>query len=156
MFDHPDSESGANEVTPNDLSSAKAEPGSAHEVGYGSPPLHTRFQKGVSGNRYGRDRCRRTADEMLLAAADRVIKVRENGHLTKRTPEQVMYANMVRAAAKGDSKAIKNLLALMARQEKKYGWYKMGWNKSDFWGTSNRKRRIEAMLIDTVEDTVAE
>ena len=156
MFDDPDSESGANEVTPNDLSSGEAEPHSAHKVGYGSTPLHTRFQKGVSGNPYGRDKRRPTADDMLLAGADRVIKVRENGRLTKKTPEQVMYANMVRAALKPNFKAIKDLLALMDSQEKKYSWDKVGWNKSDFWKTSNRKRELEKMLTDTVEDTVPE
>ena len=156
MFDHPENDSNTNEVTPKDPSSGEAEPGTPHKVGYRSPPLHTRFKKGVSGNPDGRAKRRPTADDMLLDDADRLIKVKENGRWTKMTSEQVMYANMVRAAVKGEFKAIKNLLALMASQEVKYGWAKVGWNKSNYWETFNWKKEMEFMLTETKEDTVAE
>ena len=116
MFDHPENDCSTNEVTPKDPSSGEAEPATPHKVGYGSPPLHTRYPKGVSGNPYGRTKRRPKADDMLLEEADRVIKVKENGHWTKMTPEQVIYANMVRAAVKGGFKAIKNLLAPQDRE----------------------------------------
>ena len=156
MFNHPENDSNANEVTPNDLSSGETEPGLPHKVGYGSPPLHTRFKEGVSGNPYGRTKRRPTADDMLLENADRVIKVKENGRWTKMTPEQAIYANCVRAALKGDYRAIRNLLALMAREEKKYGWAKVGWNKVIPWETFNLKKELEFMITETKEDTVAE
>ena len=156
MFDHAENASNANEVTPKDPSPGEAEAGTPHKVGYCSPPLHTRFQKGASGNRYGRPKRRPTADDMLLEEADRLIKVKENGHWTKMTSEQVMYCNMVRAAVKGDFKAIKGLLALMAEQEEKYGWAKVGWNKSNRWETMNWKKEMEFMITETPEDTVAE
>ena len=156
MFDPPENDSSANGDTPKDLTSGEAQTETPHKVGYGSPPLHTRYKKGVSGNHYGRTKRRPTADDMLLENSDRVIKVKENCHLTKMPPEQLIYANMVRAAQKGDFRAIKNLLALMAREEKKYGWAKVGWNKSNFWETANMKKELEFMITETKEDTVAE
>lgn len=156
MFDHPENDGSVNAVTPIDPPPGEAEPGTPHKVGYCSPPLNTRFQKGVSGNPYGRPKRRPTADDMLLEEADRLIKVKENGHWTKMTPEQIMYGNIVRTAVKGDFKAIKGLLALMAEQEEKYGWAKVGWNKSNRWETMNWKKELEFMITDTPEDTVAE
>ena len=39
-----------------------------YEVGYGKPPLHTRFQKGKSGNPKGRPRGKKNMSTLLSTA----------------------------------------------------------------------------------------
>src|ERR1700722_16174821 len=50
-----------------------------YQVGYGKPPLHTRFQKGKSGNPSGRPRRAATerAKALALKEAYRAVTVRE-------------------------------------------------------------------------------
>jgi hypothetical protein len=48
-------------------------------VGYGKPPLHTRFQKGRSGNPNGRPRGRKNMSTLLSDALNGSVIVVENG-----------------------------------------------------------------------------
>jgi hypothetical protein len=50
-----------------------------YEVGYGKPPVHTRFRKGVSGNPRGGSRAQRDARARALALKEayRLVTVRE-------------------------------------------------------------------------------
>ena len=47
-----------------------------YEVGYGKPPLHTRFQKGESGNPKGRPRGKKNMATLLSTALKRVDRRR--------------------------------------------------------------------------------
>jgi uncharacterized protein DUF5681 len=44
-----------------------------YEVGYGKPPLHTRFQKGKSGNPKGRPRGKKNMSTLLSTALNASI-----------------------------------------------------------------------------------
>jgi Family of unknown function (DUF5681) len=136
-------------TTPDDPIANDLTKNSVHPVDYGSPPVSSRWPKGVSGNPYGRPRSRPTSDDMFLAEMDRPVKVLENGRTKTKNPEQVIYSNMVRKAGAGNFKTIKNLLALMESHEKKHGWDKCGWNKCNYWETMNWKKEIEFMMSDS-------
>jgi Family of unknown function (DUF5681) len=142
--------------TPDNLTADDLAEDSVHEVGHGSPPSGSRWPKGVSGNPYGRPKRRPTSDDMFLAEMDRPIKVVENGRTSMKNPEQVMFSNLVRKAAARDIKAIKDLLALMGNHEKKYGWDKCGWNKSNYWETFNWKKEMEFMMSDQPDEETVE
>jgi hypothetical protein len=78
-----------------------------YEVGYGKPPAHTRFQKGVSGNPRGGSRKAklRRARALAMKEAYRLITVRE-GDKTMRLPAiQAVMRSQVALAAKGNGPA---------------------------------------------------
>src|SRR5215471_17513649 len=55
-----------------------------YAVGYGKPPVHTRFRKGVSGNQRGGSRAQRAARATALAMKEayRLVTVREGDKVT--------------------------------------------------------------------------
>ena len=84
-----------------------------YAVGYGKPPVHTRFQKGVSGNPRGGSRKvkLRRARELAIKEAYRRITVRE-GDKTMRLPAiQAVMRSQVALAAKGNGPAQRALIA---------------------------------------------
>jgi hypothetical protein len=90
-----------------------AQPRSAtadYAVGYGRPPPHTRFRKGVSGNPRGRPRRLTDLASLLTAALDRrsASKRREPG-----TQREAIVAALVEKSASGDLRATKLLFDLM-------------------------------------------
>lgn len=52
---------------------------SSAEIGYGNPPKHARFQKGVSGNPKGRPKGKRNFVTVLAEALEEKIVIDENG-----------------------------------------------------------------------------
>ena len=146
MTDNPINDDNTNNAMPGNANAGDVGSGSTKKVGYGSPPLHSRFQKGTSGNPYGRHKNRPTVDEILLTEADRLVKVQENGRSKKMTIEQVIYARQTRSAARGNLKDIKALLALMSQYELKYGWGNVGWNmKPNYFETVAWKKEMESL-----------
>lgn len=49
----------------------------SHKVGYGKPPIHTRFKKGQSGNLKGRKPKVKNVSTLLSMELDRLIVVRD-------------------------------------------------------------------------------
>ena len=135
-----------NKVQPSEPASNELNSGPGEKVGYRCPPRHSRFKPGVSGNPDGRFKVHPTADDILLAEADRVIKVQENGRRTKMTGEQLIFARLTVAATKGGFKEIRDLLTVMDRFERKYFWGNVGWNKvshEEFWKREYRLLAVE-------------
>ncbi|MGE0257325.1 MAG: DUF5681 domain-containing protein [Alphaproteobacteria bacterium] len=81
-----------------------------YAVGYGKPPPHTRFRKGVSGNPRGRPRRKTDLASLLAEALDRrnASKKRQ-----PRTQREAIIAALVEKSADGDLRAVKLLFDLM-------------------------------------------
>jgi len=84
-----------------------------YDVGYGKPPLHTRFQKGRSGNPNGRPRGRKNMATLLSAALDASIIVVENGRRKKITKREAIVTQLVNKSASADLKATQIVLAML-------------------------------------------
>jgi hypothetical protein len=81
-----------------------------YAVGYGKPPVHTRFRKGRSGNPAGRPRRRTDLASLLTRALDRpvVSEGRKAG-----TQREAIIAALVEMSAAGDLRATKLVFDLM-------------------------------------------
>ena len=66
----------------------------AHEVGYGKPPRHTRFQKGRSGNPRGRPRGSKNLSTLLNEVLNERVLVAENRGRRKITKQQAMITQL--------------------------------------------------------------
>jgi hypothetical protein len=81
-------------------------------VGYGQPPLHTRFKKGQSGNPGGRPRGMTTgrANKLALKEAYRPVTVREGDKILTLPAIQAVLRSQVALAAKGNGPAQRALI----------------------------------------------
>jgi hypothetical protein len=83
---------------------------SGYAVGYGKPPLHTRFRKGRSGNPRGRPRRKTDLASLLTAALDQPTSSEGRNAGTQR---EAIVAALVEKSASGDLHATKLLFELM-------------------------------------------
>jgi len=82
-------------------------------VGYGKPPVHSRFQKGRSGNPKGRPRGRRNMSTLLSAALNAPVTFAENGRRKKLTKREAIVTQLVNKSASADLKATQIVLAML-------------------------------------------
>lgn len=82
----------------------------AYEVGYGKPPLHTRFKRGQSGNPRGRPPGAKNLSTLLTEALNELVVIAENGERKKISKRQAIIKQLVNKSAKGDWRAVKILL----------------------------------------------
>lgn len=86
-----------------------------YAVGYGKPPVATRFKKGESGNRSGRPKPqadKASLGKELVAAMSELITVTENGRQKKITKLQAALKQISNKAALGDTKSLRLLVQL--------------------------------------------
>jgi hypothetical protein len=90
----------------------KKAPTNDHEVGYGKPPVHTRFRKGQSGNPGGRPRgiTAGRAKALQLKEAYRSVNVREGDKVITLPAYQAILRSQVALAAKGNGPAQRALI----------------------------------------------
>ena len=88
-----------------------------YEVGYGKPPLHTRFQKGKSGNPEGRPRGKKNMSTLLSTALNASIVVVANGGRKKITKREAIVTQLVNKSAAADLKATQIVLAMLRELE---------------------------------------
>ncbi len=87
--------------------------GSGYEVGYGKPPVATRFKKGVSGNPRGRPKGSRGFNALLMEAMREKVIVTESGRRRAVSKLEVTFKQLVNKAAGGDPRATKLMLELV-------------------------------------------
>ena len=83
-----------------------------YEVGYGKPPLHSRFKPGQSGNPKGRPKDARGLRTIVRDALDEKILIRTNGKDRRVTRLEALVLKQIELASKGDLRALDKLIHL--------------------------------------------
>jgi len=99
-----------------------------YAIGYGKPPVHTRFRKGRSGNPGGRPRGITAGRATALALKElyRSVPVREGDKLIKMPAIQAVLRSKVALAAKGNGPAQRALIEIARALEKEHAAEKGG------------------------------
>jgi hypothetical protein len=87
------------------------------EVGYGRPPIATRFRPGQSGNPRGRPKGARNLSTLVAASLSERIAINENGKRRRISKMEAVVKQLVNRAASGELRATQLLLALVQSQE---------------------------------------
>ena len=85
----------------------------ATSVGYGRPPVHSRFKPGQSGNPKGRRKGQRNVRTVVDGELNQRITVREGNRTRSLTKLDAFVVTLVNAALKGDAKASASLITLL-------------------------------------------
>jgi hypothetical protein len=97
----------------------KALPLDNKPVGYGRPPVHSRFRKGESGNPTGKRRPREAerVQALIWEEAYRQLTVREGDKVTKMPALQAVLRSYIASAAKGNVSAQRAVVKLLQDSE---------------------------------------
>ena len=96
-----------------------ADSDSGYKVGPGRPPLHTRFQKGQSGNPGGRST--KSLSALLADALNETVVMTIDGRRRTITKREAIVTQMVDKSASADLRATKMLIDMMKDIEEKAG-----------------------------------
>jgi hypothetical protein len=85
----------------------KKAPQDSAPVGYGKPPIHSRFRKGQSGNPTGKRRHGEAerAQALIRQEAYRLLTIREGDKVTRMPALQAVFRSQIASAAKGNVSA---------------------------------------------------
>jgi cytochrome P450 len=112
----------------------KAPAQDANPVGYGRPPVHSRFRKGQSGNPTGKRR-RGLVDRvkaLMRQEAYRLLTVREGDKVTRMPALQAVLRSQIACAAKGNVPAQRAVVKAMQEMDAETGARRIG-------GSTNKK-----------------
>jgi Family of unknown function (DUF5681) len=82
-------------------------------IGYGRPPMHTRFKPGQSGNVKGRPRGSKNLTTTMTKELNQKVTINENGRRKKITMREAIAKQALNKAAGGNSSLIRALLTLI-------------------------------------------
>src|SRR6266853_730695 len=97
------------------MSRKKEPPQDSNPVGYGKPPVHTRFRKGKSGNPTGKRRHGEVerAETLIRQELYRLLTVREGEAVKKMPALQAVIRSQIACAAKGNVAAQRALVKIV-------------------------------------------
>lgn len=87
-----------------------------YKVGYGKPPVHTRFKPGQSGNRKGRPKksaAHKDLPDLLLECLEQPVELKRGDRPVRMSAKEALAQQIVRCALKGDFKAVHALDRLL-------------------------------------------
>ena len=85
-----------------------------YQVGYGRPPLHSRFKPGQSGNPKGRPKQSRNLRTIVKQVSQRANADSRGGPSAPHVCEwKLLVRTSLRARSKGDPKALASLIVLL-------------------------------------------
>jgi hypothetical protein len=84
-----------------------------YAVGYGRPPVHSRFKPGQSGNTRGRQKQSRNMRTVLQQVLSEDMQIRESGRVRRMATFEALVRTTLNRAFKGDPKAMASLLVLV-------------------------------------------
>jgi hypothetical protein len=90
-----------------------SEPSPDYEIGYGKPPLHSRFKAGKSANPKGRPKRHQNLRTVIEEALDKLIEIREGDRTRSLTKREAMVLTMLNKSLKGDAKAQTTWITLL-------------------------------------------
>ncbi len=91
------------------------EPAEEPAVGYGRPPLHSRFKKGQSGNPRGRRRNSRNLKTIIQQALTGLISIRQGEKRRSITKLEGVVLRQIEGALKGNDRAALATLKIAAQ-----------------------------------------
>ena len=125
--------------------------GRDYEVGYGKPPVHTRFQKGQSGNpqRRKKNGAQYDLNALILKEACRTVSVKEGGDTVRMPLIEVIVRATFQRAAKGSASAQRMIFeALRPIQEEKAATLKA---ENDNRAKEEQEAEAERVLLEFME-----
>ena len=78
-----------------------------YKVGYKKPPLHTRFQKGQSGNPRGRPKGSKNFSTLLAEALNEPVVVTEDGRRRRISKRELGFKQLANKFAMAEAQATK-------------------------------------------------
>lgn len=87
-----------------------SEANDSYKVGYGHPPLHSRFKKGVCPNPSGRPKKTAAPSSEYDRELQRHHRVTIDGKVEKLTSTRIIFKQLIKRAMSGDLSAIKIIL----------------------------------------------
>src|SRR5687768_13482363 len=90
----------------------QADPKPAYDVGYGRPPVHSRFKPGVSGNPSGRHKGTPNLKTLFNRILKEEVSLREGTEVRKVTKAEAVMRGLVLGALKGDTRSLGTLFRL--------------------------------------------
>ncbi len=89
--------------------------GNVGEVGFGRPPVHSRFRKGCSGNSKGRPKGTKNLRTDLTEVLQERITVSEGDRKVRMSKQRAVVKTLVAKTLKGDSRSLTTLLNTIFR-----------------------------------------
>lgn len=87
-----------------------------YKVGYGRPPLNTRFEKGRSGNPRGRKKKSALPSISLRGILEELQPVQVGGRRVKMSKGEILVRKVLERALQGDVRSTRMLLGFMAKE----------------------------------------
>jgi hypothetical protein len=84
-----------------------------YDVGFGKPPTHTQFQKGVSGNPRGRPKGSKNLKTLARKVMNTKVTLRENGKTRTVSKAEAMLMAVFNRGLGGDASAARVSLGVM-------------------------------------------
>lgn len=95
--------------------SKSSKPTGQYEVGYGRPPVHSRFKPNQSGNPAGRRRGQPTPNEIFMKEAARLVKIKRGDAVETITKHEAVIRRLFQAGMEGDIAAARLVLLGLAQ-----------------------------------------